>query len=74
MEKARQFDFTPTVAGDLANSTVHPLTTVHPRYDENYYGSINSATAIFFLGFLAASVALANILVSASSCKVQGSP
>ena len=42
---------------------------LHHRYDQNYYSSINSATAYFLVSLLAASIARANVLVSASSCK-----
>ena len=70
MKKARQFDFTPTIAGDFrqprSSSTHNCCTTGMTRTTT----SVSTAQLlIFLLGLLAASLARANIFVSASSCK-----
>ena len=67
MKNARQFDFTPTIAGDFcqhrSSSTHNCCTTCMTRT------TISTAQLlIFLLGLLAAFVAQATILVSASSC------
>ena len=71
MKKARQFDFTPKIAGDFSHprssSTHNCCTTGMTRTTT----SVSTAQQlIFLLGLLADSVARANILVSASSCKI----
>ena len=64
MKKERHFDFTPTIAAIFANSADH-CTIGMTRTT-----SVSTAQLlIFLLGLLAASLARANILVSASSCK-----
>ena len=70
MKKARQFDFTPTIAGNFCqpciSSTHNCCTTGMTRTTT----SLSTAQLfIFLLGLLATSVAQANILVSASSFK-----
>ena len=68
--KARQFDFTPTIAGDFcqphSSSTHNGCTTGMTRTTTSV---LTAQLLIFLLGLLAASVAPANILVSASPCK-----
>ena len=69
-KKATQFHFTPTIAGNFcqpcSSSTHNCCTTCMTRTTT----SVSTAQPlIFLLGILAASVARANILVSASSCK-----
>ena len=68
-KKARQFDITPTIAGDFcqpcSSSTHHCCTTGMTRTT-----SVSTVQLLIcLLGLLAASVARANILVSVSSCK-----
>ena len=70
MKKARQFDFTPRIAGEFcqprSSSTHNCCTTGMTRSTT----SVSTAQLlIFLLCLLAASVARANILVSASLCK-----
>ena len=67
MKKARQFDFTPTIASDFCSSSNHNCCTTGMTRTTT---SVSTAQRIIFLlGLLAAYVAQANILVSASSCK-----
>ena len=70
MKKARQFDFTPTIASDFcqphSSSTHNCCTTGMTRTTTSVS---TEQLLIFLLGLLAASVARANILVSASLCK-----
>ena len=70
MKKARQFDFTARIAGDVcqpgSSSTHNCCTTGMTRTTTSV---LTAQLLIFLLGLLVASVAQANILVSASSCK-----
>ena len=70
MKKARQFDFTQMIAGDFcqpcSSSTHNCCTTDMTRTTTSV---LTAQLLIFLLGLLAASVARANILVSAFSCK-----
>ena len=70
MKKARQFAFTLTIASDFCqprSSSIHNCCTTGIT---RTITSVSTAQLlIFLLGLLAASLARANILVSASSCK-----
>ena len=71
-KKAIQFDFIPTwrLASDFANPTVQSLTAVAPQVWQELLHQYQRRNCLFScLSLLAASVAWANILVSASSRK-----
>ena len=70
IKKARQIDFTPMIAGDFCqprNSSTHNCCTTGMYRTTSLVST--TQLLIFLLGHLATSVARANILVSASSCK-----